>query len=161
MTIVNMPKPFDGTEEQRRANYRTHRFLPVGGEFYCDNCEAKPWHVAASYPCGAFIPRIDITLTSEEAVSAGAPGWVEWMQQKGSQSKVRCGYCGADTVEQDTPLEPLRCSACGADFDFYQYRDGIIYGHEQPIRYGQLLAASLGLMLAGYLMLRLIMTIWS
>jgi hypothetical protein len=55
--VVNRPIPFRGTLEEAAANYATHRFLDYDGEQECDVCLSKPWHVAASYPCGQEPPR--------------------------------------------------------------------------------------------------------
>jgi hypothetical protein len=49
------PVPFPGTEEERQENKKTHRW--GGEEGRCFLCDAKPWHVAADYPCGAEVPR--------------------------------------------------------------------------------------------------------
>jgi len=55
--MVNLPKPFEGTEEERKANFRSHRFGGEDGR--CFECDSKPWHEAAYYPCGARVPRIE------------------------------------------------------------------------------------------------------
>ncbi len=59
--IVNRPIPFDGTPEQKAANYRSHAWHTCGdpedGDVHCADCDAKPWHKAASYPCGVDVPR--------------------------------------------------------------------------------------------------------
>lgn len=60
---MNVPVPFTGTDEQKRANYATHRFTrDEDGEVRCWNCDCKPWHVAATYPCGVTPPRMDINV---------------------------------------------------------------------------------------------------
>ena len=60
---VNMPVPFPGTPEERQANFFTHQFFTVNGaDYVCGKCDAKSWHVAADYPCGADVPRHDVAL---------------------------------------------------------------------------------------------------
>lgn len=49
---INRPVQFDGTEEQKTANYATHSFVYYDDEAECVDCFCKPWHTAASYPCG-------------------------------------------------------------------------------------------------------------
>lgn len=54
----DVPKPFDGTEEEAKANRATHKWMqdsPIS--FVCLNCDAKEWHVASNYPCGTEPPR--------------------------------------------------------------------------------------------------------
>lgn len=67
--LVNKPIPFDGTEEERKANFNTHCFVPEdveGLDFRCSQCDCKPWHVAASFPCGeAEIPRHTVEVSDE------------------------------------------------------------------------------------------------
>lgn len=53
VALASWPTPFDGTPEQIAANRRTHYFA---GE-RCMDCDCKPWHTAADYPCGAPVPR--------------------------------------------------------------------------------------------------------
>lgn len=63
MTVTNMPVPFAGTEEERRANHATHHWVTYDMEEppECANCCAKEWHVAADYPCGEEPPRMTTT----------------------------------------------------------------------------------------------------
>lgn len=56
--MVNVPQPFEGTKEERTANYRSHSFYGEDGR--CWDCDCKPWHEAAFYPCGARVPRIEV-----------------------------------------------------------------------------------------------------
>ncbi len=58
MLVPSRPQPFDGTEGQRQSNRATHDFRAFEGQWLCERCEAKPWHVAADYPCGVEPPRI-------------------------------------------------------------------------------------------------------
>jgi hypothetical protein len=62
--IVNEPVPFDGTEEEKRANFLTHQWWqdPHDWNEYCDNCGSKSWHKAAYYPCGTSVPRRDVIV---------------------------------------------------------------------------------------------------
>lgn len=68
MTVVNRPVAFAGTESERAANYRTHDWCVVDPEepMRCMTCDAKTWHVAASYPCGTEPPRetVDVVVRS-------------------------------------------------------------------------------------------------
>ena len=57
---ANIPVPFAGTQEESAVNYATHSWSSYGDETECDDCLSKPWHVAAKYPCGFSIPRIDV-----------------------------------------------------------------------------------------------------
>lgn len=53
--------PFDGDDEARDLNRRSHDFYsPPGddaGDARCGRCDCRPSHVAASWPCGAVIPQ--------------------------------------------------------------------------------------------------------
>ena len=62
MTTLNRPVPFAGTEDEARKNFVSHNWRNVGdGEVVCIDCEHKPWHVGASYPCGTEAPRGNVT----------------------------------------------------------------------------------------------------
>lgn len=50
--MTHRPVPFQGTDEERQANYATHSFVYYDDEAECMGCCCKPWHTAASYPCG-------------------------------------------------------------------------------------------------------------
>lgn len=52
--IVNSPLPFQGTEEERQANERTHQF---GNENRCFFCDCNSWGLTKDYPCGVIPPR--------------------------------------------------------------------------------------------------------
>ena len=57
----DVPLPFQGTEEEARANRATHQWAnesPIS--VVCMKCDAKDWHVAADYPCGTEPPRTTI-----------------------------------------------------------------------------------------------------
>lgn len=61
---MNVPVPFPGTAEERQANRNTHYFVmsgdPEAPEIVCINCDTKPGHEAANYPCGEDPPRMEI-----------------------------------------------------------------------------------------------------
>lgn len=54
------PKPFEGTVNERWANYETHNF--TGIDERCVRCDRKPVHIGAAYPCGAEVPRIEVEV---------------------------------------------------------------------------------------------------
>lgn len=58
---MNVPVPFPGTAEEAAANRRTHIFIGIDGR--CMDCDSRPSHKAADYPCGAYVPRMDVTVT--------------------------------------------------------------------------------------------------
>jgi hypothetical protein len=63
---LNGPQPFQGTEDEALANLNTHHFIACcdGEEFLderCMDCDCKPWHVSAKYPCGTRVPRAELT----------------------------------------------------------------------------------------------------
>jgi len=69
--IWNVPVPFDGTEEEARANFESHNFVTFDGLNYnCMDCDCKPWHQAAKYPCCAYVPRTDIVVMRPDAEEA-------------------------------------------------------------------------------------------
>ena len=56
---INVPVPFEGTKEQIMANFKSHNFTWGDDEFdaRCSECDCKPSHAAAHYPCGNEPPR--------------------------------------------------------------------------------------------------------
>lgn len=63
MATMNIPKPFDGTVEQAKANFATHLWmLDLDQEVRCADCSSKQWHAAAKYPCGTEPERIDVEV---------------------------------------------------------------------------------------------------
>lgn len=75
---VNRPVPFQGTDEEKAANRATHNFQGIcEGEEYMDfrclNCDCKPWHAAADYPCGAVVPRE--TVEADEPTATAFSSW--------------------------------------------------------------------------------------
>lgn len=66
--FVDIPAPFLGSPEQRRANAATHRFGPPEGR--CWNCDARAGGGVAAYPCGVKEPRVLVRVGSNEASTA-------------------------------------------------------------------------------------------
>lgn len=58
--IVNRPVPFDGTDDEARFNISQHRWADFGSDIICADCQSKPWHASARYPCGTIPPRQDV-----------------------------------------------------------------------------------------------------
>ena len=56
------PVQFPGSELDRQENKKTHHWGGVDGR--CFRCDAKPWHVASDYPCGAEVPRERVSMPS-------------------------------------------------------------------------------------------------
>jgi hypothetical protein len=54
---IDRPIAFTGAPAQAEANFATHMFSAWGADVRCDRCDSRPTHVAASYPCGAEVPR--------------------------------------------------------------------------------------------------------
>jgi hypothetical protein len=65
---ISRPVPFGGTEAERERNYRSHNWHasgdPEDGDVRCFDCDAKPWHKAASYRCGDEPPRETIEVSN-------------------------------------------------------------------------------------------------
>lgn len=61
---VDRPISFQGTPDERLANYNSHSWTYYDHEepAECNSCCAKAYHVAADYPCGVEPPREIITL---------------------------------------------------------------------------------------------------
>lgn len=56
--VVSVPVRFEGTEEEKNANYESHFFVTnFDGEMRCMNCDCRPSHAAAEYACGTEPPR--------------------------------------------------------------------------------------------------------
>ena len=66
MRTITMPAPFTGTVTEANRNFDTHNWGHLDEEIVCYNCEAKPWHVAASYPCGQEPPRVSLHVVEEK-----------------------------------------------------------------------------------------------
>lgn len=63
------PVPFAGTEEEKAANHRSHQWGGIDGR--CFECDAKPWHEAAFYPCGTTPPRETVTDRGDTCPGCG------------------------------------------------------------------------------------------
>lgn len=57
---INVPVRFEGTKEEVVANFKSHNFTWGDDEFdaHCSECDCKPSHAAAHYPCGSEPPRM-------------------------------------------------------------------------------------------------------
>ena len=74
MPEINRPIRFEGTDQQKRQNFNTHRWDGWGDSVrICDKCGSKEWHAAAEYPCGVEPPREIVTFDKERN---------EWIQVK-------------------------------------------------------------------------------
>jgi hypothetical protein len=60
-----IPQTFQGTEQQKEANYFSHHFNPEDGR--CIRCDSKMWHKAAEYPCGQEPPMIEVSEDEHKA----------------------------------------------------------------------------------------------
>lgn len=56
---INTPLEFPGTPDEKRVNWATHDF---GGEARCLDCDCRPWGIVSTWPCGAVIPRVTVTV---------------------------------------------------------------------------------------------------
>lgn len=55
---IDVPLPFQGTDEQKRENYATHNWVQESmTEVVCTKCGAYVYMVASDYPCGEEPPR--------------------------------------------------------------------------------------------------------
>lgn len=59
--ISSFPRPFPGTREQAQKNLETHRFDWSDPDTRCWDCDCRPSHEAARYPCGEEPPRIIVS----------------------------------------------------------------------------------------------------
>ena len=69
MTIYDYPADFEGTPDEAAANHATHLWIVYGDETECDRCCAKPWHRAASYPCGVTPPRVVVCIECRRGIA--------------------------------------------------------------------------------------------
>ncbi len=60
---MNRPVAFNGSEDEKIANWRTHVFF----DDRCAVCDCRPYGVVADYPCGVEPLR--------ETVDTSAPGY--------------------------------------------------------------------------------------
>jgi hypothetical protein len=66
--LTNCPAHFHGTPEQIEANRRSHQFDPTYDR--CWNCDCRPWGIAAEWPCGSTVPRVDVDMQAHYAGTA-------------------------------------------------------------------------------------------
>jgi len=66
--IVNQPVAFPGTAEEAAANYKGHMWFQEEFDAACWRCDAKPWHKAASYPCGEEPPRETVDVPTNRVL---------------------------------------------------------------------------------------------
>lgn len=66
MLLINAPVPFPGTELEAAQNMATHGWLFDDDGQRCVHCDAKTWHRAAEYPCGAEPARMVSTFHDGE-----------------------------------------------------------------------------------------------
>lgn len=64
---VDVPKRFDGTPEEARANFDTHQWVTDGDTPTCAKCDARTYHEAANYPCGVEPPRVIVYVDYNES----------------------------------------------------------------------------------------------
>ena len=57
---MNRPKAFEGTDEEREANFATHDFLDIHGDTRCLRCDCRDTGTYATWPCGFDVPREDV-----------------------------------------------------------------------------------------------------
>jgi hypothetical protein len=68
--LYNKPITFEGTDEQAEINRRTHNFITFDSLNYnCADCDCKPYHAAAKYPCGQEPERETISIKQEEIMA--------------------------------------------------------------------------------------------
>jgi hypothetical protein len=60
MYKIEVPVPFDGPSEVRRANYDSHRWTAYDELVECQRCASASWSWDAYWPCGAEVPRMTI-----------------------------------------------------------------------------------------------------
>jgi len=65
---LNAPQEFKGSAEAREANFDSHRFDREAAR--CIDCDCRPWGRVCYWPCGAVVPREQLSGT--EAVHAMA-----------------------------------------------------------------------------------------
>ena len=59
--VTNRPLAWQGTDDERDANYASHRFAydgdPADGDARCTRCDCRQWGTIAGWPCDAPVPR--------------------------------------------------------------------------------------------------------
>lgn len=82
---VNRPVEFQGTREEAAANFASHAFSwsldpDEAGDERCFNCDSRPSYAAASYPCGAEVPRETVLFVEPgETVLVKGEGSVDFL----------------------------------------------------------------------------------
>jgi hypothetical protein len=66
---MTCPVPFAGTSEELEANFKSHDFWGFETGTTCMQCDCKPWHMTAKYPCGSDVPRHTVTEWSDGTVT--------------------------------------------------------------------------------------------
>lgn len=59
MRTIDLPTPFEGSERERAANRMSHNFDETGR---CWDCDCRVGGLIAEWPCGAEVPREQMTL---------------------------------------------------------------------------------------------------
>lgn len=86
--LINRPIEFSGSAEERAENYASHRFS-WDEESRCVNCDSRPSHVAAHYPCPVDPPRETVLCVSVgSTVSVTGEGTVDFLHRDDSVSGV-------------------------------------------------------------------------
>ncbi len=65
------PQRFQGSDSERWENRLTHRWGNFDGQTMCGVCDAKPFHVAAEWPCGVNPPREPIEARVDSEAEEG------------------------------------------------------------------------------------------
>lgn len=99
MSTPNRPVKFPGTPEQAKANYHTHLWGTIDGDnFFCVRCESKPWHAAASYPCGEEPERETVTFTPTYVDGCESCDAAKALDQAPIPAHGNCLYAGRDVM---------------------------------------------------------------
>jgi hypothetical protein len=73
---VNVPARFSGSEAEKAANFDSHGFDWESGR--CWKCDCRPFGRVAEWPCGASVPREDVSDAEGSAAVASLAAGV-WM----------------------------------------------------------------------------------
>lgn len=65
---IDVPRPFNGSEAQRRANFRSHEWNDRARR--CWTCDVRMGSTSSFYACGAVVPRMEVVAGSPEATAA-------------------------------------------------------------------------------------------
>jgi hypothetical protein len=60
--LSSRPIRFQGSEQERRDNRRTHSWDMSDPDTRCFSCDCRPSYAAADYPCGADVPRETVVI---------------------------------------------------------------------------------------------------